>query len=408
VAFDTLQYVMRDLTDAEGGFYSAEDADSVPPEEASNPSAHKMEGAFYIWRDDEIREALGAEAEVFRMRFGILPDGNAPFDPQGEFTHRNLLYTARPIEEIASSTERSPHEVVASLASARATLLAARGRRPRPHLDDKVLTAWNGLMIAAFARTARVLPDAERYLEAARRAAAFLQSRMWDGKRLLRRYRKGEAAIDGYAEDYAYLIYGLIEIFQADGDPRWLEWALELQRRQDELFWDPAEGGWFSTTGADPSVLLRLKEDYDGAEPAASSVGAINLLALAHLTGDAAMTEKIEHVLGAFGARLTGMGRAVPMMLAALSTYHAGMPQIVVSGPEGRDDTRALVDVVRSKYRPASLIVRVDPARQSALARHLPWIGAMSMREGRATAYVCRDFACQAPVSDPAALADEL
>jgi uncharacterized protein len=408
VAFDTLQYVMRDLTDAAGGFYSAEDADSVPPDQASNPAAHKMEGAFYIWHDSEIGEVLGDDADVFRRRFGILPDGNAPFDPQGEFTHKNLLYTASPIEEVASATQRSPHEVAASLARARAKLFAARGSRPRPHLDDKVLTAWNGLMIAAFARTARVLPDGERYSDAAQRAAGFLQSRMWDGKRLLRRYRSGEAAIDGYAEDYAYLIFGLIELFQVDGDPRWLEWAMALQQRQDELFWDPVEGAWFSTTGADPSVLLRLKEDYDGAEPAASSVGAINLLTLAHLTGDAAMTGKIEQVVSAFGARLTGMGRAVPMMLAALSTYHAGMPQIVVSGPVDRDDTRALVDAVRSKYRPTALLVRADPARQADLARLLPWIASMSMRDGRATAYVCRDFACQAPVSDSAALANQL
>ncbi len=287
-------------------------------------------------------------------------------------------------------------------------LLDVRSHRARPRLDDKVLTAWNGLTIAALARAARVLPDAERYLEAARRAARFIKSRMWDGRVLLRRYRAGDAAIDGYAEDYAYLVFGLLELFQADGDPEWLEWALALQRRQDELFWDPVEGGWFSTTGADPSVLLRLKEDYDGAEPAASSVGALNLLALAHLTADAAATEKIEQVFGAFGARVAGMGRAVPMMLAAVSAYHAGMPQIVVSGPADRDETRALLDVVRSVYRPTALLVRIDPARQQALAALLPWVASMTPRDGHATAYVCREFACEAPVTNPADLARTL
>jgi uncharacterized protein YyaL (SSP411 family) len=197
-------------------------------------------------------------------------------------------------------------------------------------------------------------------------------------------------------------------MFQADGDSRWLEWALGLQQRQDELFWDPVEGGWFSTTGTDPSVLLRLKEEYDGAEPAASSMSALNLLALAHLTGREKTAAAIEQVLASFGERLTGMGRAVPMMLAALSTYHAGMPQIVIAGRPEQDDTRALIDAVRSKYRPTALTVRVNPSTQADLARMLPWTAAMAMRDGRATAYVCREFACRAPTSDPGALAAEL
>ena len=178
-------------------------------------------------------------------------------------------------------------------------MFEARLGRPRPHLDDKVLTAWNGLMIAAFARMARVLRGlgadgraaGEPYLEAARRAAAFIRERMWNAASgtLLRRYRDGHAEIDGYAEDYAYLIFGLLELFQADADPAWLEWAIALQRRQDELFWDEADGGWFSTTGRDPSVLLRMKEDYDGAEPTASSVSVLNLLVLSHLVRRAAV-----------------------------------------------------------------------------------------------------------------------
>jgi uncharacterized protein YyaL (SSP411 family) len=408
VATDTLDYVLRDMTDPAGGFYSAEDADSIPPEHAADPSAHKMEGAFYIWRDEEIQEALGNDADVFRLRYGVLPDGNAPHDPQGEFTHKNLLYTARPLEEIATATSRTQVDVASALASARKTLFNIRGSRPRPHLDDKVLTAWNGLMIAAMARTARVLPDAGRYLAAAQRAATFLKDKMWNGETLLRRYRAGEAAIEGYAEDYAHLIFGLLELFQADGDPAWLEWALALQRRQDALFWDPVDHGWFSTTGVDSSVLLRLKEDHDGAEPAASSVSVLNLLALAHLTGDEEASRKPEQVLGAFSSRLNDLGRAVPMMLAALSTYHAGMPQIVIAGPRDRADTQAVIDTVRAKYRPTAVTVLLDPARQANLARVLPWVASMTMRDDRATVYVCREFACQAPTTDPAVLATQL
>ena len=404
VAADTLDYVMRDLTDADGGFFSAEDADSVPPEKASEPAPHKSEGAFYIWRDDELGSALGADADIFRLRYGVLPEGNAPFDPQQEFTHKNLLYTARSIQEIAAQTGRSQEQVEEALARARETLLAVRNTRPRPHLDDTVLTAWNGLMIAAFARAARVLEGGREYLAAAQRAAEFLRVRLSNVSTgtLRRRYRRGDAGVEGYAEDYAYLIYGLLELFQADGGPRWLEWALTLQRRQDELFWDQADGGWFSTTGHDASVLLRLKEDYDGAEPAASSIAVLNLLTLSHLTADPLMTEKIERTLAAFAGRAAQMGRAVPMMLSALSTYHAGMPQLVLVGDA--PGVQPLLDVTRTRYRPNSVVVRVVPAHRDALAELLPWTSSMTMRDGQPTAYLCRHFACDAPVTSADAL----
>jgi uncharacterized protein YyaL (SSP411 family) len=280
VALDTLDYVRRDLTAPGGGFFSAEDADSVPPEHAHEARPHKMEGAFYIWRDEEIGEVVGADADVFRVRYGILPDGNAPADPQGEFTEKNLLYTARSLEDVASMTGRTVDEVVTTLEPARGLLMARRATRPRPHLDDKVLTAWNGLMIAAFARAARTLDGAEGYLQDAQRAARFAREQLWQpsSRTLLRRYREGSAGVEAYAEDYAYLVWGLLELFQADGDADWLEWAVTLQARQNELFWDPIDGGWFSTTGKDASVLLRLKEDYDGAEPAASSVSGPGVL----------------------------------------------------------------------------------------------------------------------------------
>jgi uncharacterized protein YyaL (SSP411 family) len=413
VAVDTLDYVRRDLADPGGAFHSAEDADSVPPEHADvprNPGAtakpHKMEGAFYIWTDEEVRDVLGADADVFRERYGVRPGGNAPFDPQNEFTNKNLLYTAKSIEEVASLASRSPVDVETALRQARTVLLDRRSRRPRPHLDDKVLTAWNGLMIAAFARAGRVLEGQSRSVADARRAAQFIQTKLWNPSAgtLLRRYRRGDAGVDAYAEDYAFLIFGLIELFQADGDPQWLEWALSLQRRQDELFWDEVDGGWFSTTGQDASVLLRLKEDYDGAEPAAGSVSVMNLLALSHLTADASMTEKIERTLAAVAPRAAQAGRAVPMMLAALSSYHAGMPQVVLVGDPTAVDTRALHRAAHRRYLPSTLFVPVTPAHHERLAALLPWIGSMRPGNGRATAYVCEDFACQAPTQS----ADEL
>jgi uncharacterized protein YyaL (SSP411 family) len=416
IAHDTLQYVQRHMTDSGGGFYSAEDADSVPPDQAGMADARKSEGAFYIWPLAEVRALLGGDSRVFELRYGLLPDGNAPFDPHNEFTGRNLLYTARGISDIAQATGRSPEDVAAALTRARATLFDARERRPRPHLDDKVLAGWNGLMIAAFARSARTLAGGQllgqelaedpsrRHLESAQRAARFIRQSMWDDERrvLLRRYRQGEAAIDAYAEDYAFLIFGLLELFQADGDIQWLDWAMTLQKVQDELFWDALDGGWFSTTGKDPSVLVRMKEEYDGAEPSASAVGTWNLLTLARITGDRAVEERAHRVFAAFGERLRSLGRAVPFMASALSVAHAPHEQIVIVGPPDSEATQALWRAANAPYRPFAIVVPVVPgAAQQALASRMPWMGAMSMRDGQPAAYACRDFTCEAPTTDP-------
>jgi uncharacterized protein YyaL (SSP411 family) len=410
VAEDTLEYVRREMTNADGGFFSAEDADSVPPEDEQEPHPLKKEGAFYLWTDAELDQWLGEDAQIFKTRFGIRPDGNAPEDPQGEFTGKNLLYVAGSIEEIAEKTGKSKDEVEAALHRARMVLFKARLARPRPYLDDKVLTGWNGLMLAAFARAARMLPSADaraRYLESAVRNAQFLEKVMWDPSRqiLRRRYREGDAAIDGYAEDYAYLIHGLLELFQANGDAHWLEWALTLQARQDAQFWDEEHGGWFNTTGEDPSVILRLKEDYDGAEPAPSSVSVFNLLFLSHLTGEGRFVEQIEKTLKMFGPNLAKIARAVPMLMAALSTYHAGIRQIVIVGDRSSEDAAALHAELAGIYQPFSVTVGVQPgAQQTDLARLLPFIASMGTRDGKATAYVCQHFTCGAPVTEPAEL----
>ncbi len=417
VAEDTLRYVMREMTDAGGGFYSAEDADSIPPEMMSAPDAHKSEGALYLWRSDEIDALCGADAALVRARFGVQANGNAPIDPQQEFTGKNLLFVARSVDELAAEFERSPDAVADALTAARLALFGARLERPRPHLDDKVLTAWNGLMVAAFARTARVLAwkgavdgsaadGPAQYLGAAQRAARFVHDRMWraDTKTLLRRYRDGHAEIDAYAEDYACLIFGLLELFQADPDPHWLRWAADLQRRQDELFWDPVDGGWFSTTGTDPTVLVRMKEDYDGAEPTASSVSALNLLTLAHLIEDPEWNIRIERTLRLFAPRLEQVGRGVPMMAGALSAYVAGPQQIIIVGEDGA----ALRRVIASRYLPFSTTLSITGRQQQALADLLPVIAAMTPVDGQPAAYVCQNFSCRPPATEPEALAREL
>lgn len=415
IAEDTLQYVRRDLSDAAGGFHSAEDADSVPPEQVGQPHPLKREGAFYVWGIEELQQALGDDSPIFEQRFGVAPGGNAPFDPQDEFGANNLLYTAASIAEIAEAQGRTPEDVARALARARHTLFKVRVRRPRPHLDDKVLTAWNGLMIAAFARAARVV-DAlglgvegieeagAEHLATATRAATFLQDTMWDPARriLTRRYRQGNAAIDGYAEDYAALAFGLLELFQAGGDPRWLEWALVLQERLDALFWDEAAGGWFNTTGGDPSVLLRMKEDYDGAEPAPGSLAVLNLLTLHHLTGEAAYRSRADRAMASVGARLESSGRAMPLMAAALAVSLEPGEQIVVTGPHDAAGRARLLRAVNARYRPfASVVPIVSAEAQAALSRVMPWLADMAEQDGKAAAYVCRGFVCERPVTAP-------
>ena len=408
VADDTLRYVAREMTDLDGGFYSAEDADSVPPEQSDDPAARTSEGAFYLWRLDEVKTLLREDAELAAARFGMTQDGNAPFDPHHEFAGKNLPFLARAVSDLAIAHGLGVADVESRLQRARHVMYDARTRRPRPQRDDKILTAWNGLMIAAFARGFRVL-GTEDYLRSARRAASFLRDRMWreDTRTLFRRCREGEVAIEAYAEDYACLVWGLLELFQADGDPAWLEWALNLQRRQDELFWDEDGGGWFATTGKDPSVLLRMKEDYDGAEPSATSVAVLNLIVLVHLTGDETWRVRAERAVRGAAPRISGAGRSAPMLLAGLSAWHAGVRQIAIVRPGGPGDP--LERLVASHYLPFAVVIPVAPGQsQARLSRIAPFSSAMTLRNGRPTAYVCRDFACQAPTTDPKELADLL
>jgi len=404
VAEDTLDYVLSDLTAPDGAFVSAEDADSLIP-----GGTEKREGAFYVFTAAEIDRMFGPDAPIVRRRLGIEDGGNAPSDPHNEFRGQNIPYVAQSVEEIAARTDRSTDDVLRVLAVMRQRMFEERATRPRPHLDDKVITAWNGLMIAGFARAGRVLAESPRrdeWTQAAVRAAESVQRTLWrpDERRLLRRYRDGEAAVDAFCEDYACLVWGLLELFQATADVRWLDWAVALTERQIALFWDESDGGWFSTTGLDETVLLRLKEDYDGAEPAAASVTVRNLLQLAHLTGDSAYADRAQRSLERFGPSLGRVARVMPLMLSTVATWHGRTSQVVIVGHPGAERAALEAEVARV-YLPCGVQLTIEPGEtQEALASRLPWLGAMSMVNERATAYVCQDFTCQAPVTDPSAL----
>ncbi|MFO7301691.1 MAG: thioredoxin domain-containing protein [Acidobacteriota bacterium] len=405
IAADTLEYVRRELTAPSGAFYSAEDADSPAPGEEG---AHGREGACYLWTRAEVEDLLGDDAPLVCRFYGIEADGNALVDPGGELKGRNVLYIASSTEDLLRVSGRPLDEVAAVLTRARNVLLAARATRPRPHLDDKIITAWNGLAIAAFSRAARVLVDDERrvaWLENAGRAADWLQEHMWrpGERRLFRRHRDGESAIEAGCEDYAALVWGLLELFQATGEPRWLEWAIELTRSQMQLFFDPRDGGWFATTGEDPSLLLRIKEDYDGAEPSAASMTVRNLITLGRLTGDPEFDDYAGRTLERYGPHIGRAVRVMPLMVANLAAWHGGDTQVVIAGGDG-EARRSFERVLARRHVPwATSVVLPSAGTAASLAALLPWTGAMWPESG-ARVYVCDNFTCQAPDVDPAAL----
>ena len=407
VARRIFDYVLRDMTDAGGAFYSAEDADSAA--DPSQPTV-KGEGAFYIWSAEEIRALVEAPAtDWFFHRYGVIEAGNVSNDPHGEFTGRNILYQANEIEDTALHFDRSVDEIRAALGRAEETLLAAREKRPRPHLDAKVLTSWNGLMISAFAKGGAVLDD-PRYADAARRAAEFLIDRMYQPESgiLLRRYREGDAAIPGFLDDYALFAQALLDLYETQFDRRHLDLALRLTEKQRELFEDTAQGAFFSSQDGDSELVLRVKEDYDGAEPSGNSVALGNLLRLAQSTDREDLRASAERLLAAFAARLTAAPVALPQMLAACE-FRLGQPrQIILVGDRDAADTKALLRALHARFVPHRIVLLVDsPEARAALSAAIPAIAAMDKVDGHASAYVCRDYTCQLPVNTAERL-DEL
>jgi uncharacterized protein len=389
IARSTLDYVLRDMTAPEGGFYSAEDADSVI--DPANPK-EKGEGAFYIWSAAELRDALGEDPfPEFARVYGVRRDGNVPDDPHGEFTGKNILYLQESLDD-ATETQLQP---------VKAALLALRSRRVRPHLDDKILTAWNGLMISAFAKAAQVLDDA-RYLEAAQRAVGFILTRMYDGRSasLLRRYRDGEAAIAGFLDDYAFFIAALLDLYEADFEQRHVETGLRLADKMRELFEDTVEGAFFSTATGDSNLVLRMKDDYDGAEPSGNAVALMDLLRLAHFTDRADYREAAERTLRALGSKIAQQPVAVPQMLVGLDYYLAARREVVIAGPPDSEQTRELLRHVRARFLPHTITLRAG-------APFFPGPASMHEIDGQPAVYVCNNYACQLPTSQLSTL-DEL
>lgn len=414
IARDILQYVLRNMTDKSGGFYSAEDADSsffhsadesIADTETTQPK--HGEGAFYIWTKQEIDTILGKKsAAQFNRFYDVKTDGNAPpeSDPHGEFKGRNILIQRLALEEAAAQFNIQPDVLAQELEASRKKLFQYRQKRPRPHLDDKIITAWNGLMISAFAKAHQVLEETT-YLNAAVAAASFLKDNLYlpNSRKLRRHYRQGASRIEGFAEDYAFLIQGLLDLYEASFDIQWIQWAETLQETQNRLFWDKQSVGFFSGAGQDPSILLRLKENYDGAEPSANTVSAMNLLRLAQITANDNYFQQAQNTFTHFSETLVHQPSTSPQMLAALQFSFAKPKQIVFAAQPADADLKTFLRILHKPFLPNKIILLADNGDgQAYLAKQLPFLRNLQPLENRATAFVCEDFVCQLPTADPA------
>lgn len=384
VAEEIIEYVLRDMCSAEGAFYCAEDADS-----------EGMEGKFYLWKKEEIYDLLPLEvANLVCKVYDISSEGNYKEEISGISTRQNILHLARPMQEAAQELGISLDELKAKLEPARKILFAAREKRVHPSKDDKVLTDWNGLMIAALCKASRAFERPE-YAQAASRTADFILQHMssHDG-RLLHRYRDGEASISGFLEDYAFLVWGLIELYQATFEKKYLEHALRLNSLQIRDFMD-VEGGFFHTANDSETLLFRNKDLYDGAMPSGNSVSVLNLLKLSRLTGDTDLEEKASTSMKAFSGQIDAMPMAYSQFLHALDFTAGPAYEVVIAGDPDDPDTREMISLAGRSFLPNMVLLLQGKNNIGELA---PYTKDMSATDGNATVYICQGYSCSMPI----------
>ncbi|MBV9959051.1 MAG: thioredoxin domain-containing protein, partial [Acidobacteria bacterium] len=384
IAEETLDYVVREMTDERGGFYSTQDADS---------EGH--EGKFFIWTPQEVTELLGAgDAAVFNAYYDVTEGGN--------FEGSNILHVTASLAEVAQQANISVEELETVLRRGREKLFAARELRIKPGRDEKVLTAWNGLMLASFAEASAILERAD-YLAIAERNAAFILSEMRREGLLLRTYKDGQAKLNAYLEDYAFYADGLTALYQASGEMRWLKEAVSLTERMIEEFWDAEDGGFFYTGRSHEELIVRTKDYFDNATPSGNSVAAEVLVTLAALTGNEnyqRMAVTLFRLIAGYIKRYpTAFGRA----LGALDFHLSTPKEIVIIGPREDAGTKSLLREVWRRYLPNKVVVQAEGADES-----LPLLKERTMLDNLPTAYVCENYTCQRPVTTAAELVEQL
>ena len=388
IARECCEWVLREMVTPEGAFASTQDADS-----------EGEEGKFFVWTPKELDLVLGSRVGRWAAEWWNVTD-------EGNFEHgRSALWRPEPADKVAASLKLERGELEAAMVQARAKLLAARELRIKPGTDDKVLTSWNGLMISALAQAYQVLGD-ERHLTAARRAADYLLAHLRTPEgRLLATSRGGRAKLNAYLDDHAFLIAGLVDLYEADFDPRWIEEALALERVVHAHFADAENGGWFTTSDDHEQLIARLKSPQDGALPAGQSVHVLNLLRLAELTGKGELARRAESAIRSIGLVLNRYPQAFSQMLAAVDFLAAGPREIVIAGERDDPRTRTLLTAVRSRFLPQRVVALSDARSDATL---MPLLDGKNADERGPRAFVCRNYACKSPSRTVAELATEL
>jgi uncharacterized protein YyaL (SSP411 family) len=396
---EVITYVLRDMRSPEGGFYSAEDADS-----------EGEEGLFYLWTTNEVEQIVGKEDATFAAAvWNLETEGNYNDEVRGQRTGRNIPHLTRSHAETAGHLEMTEKEFEERLESVRSRLFDVREKRIHPLKDDKVLADWNGLMAAAMAFAGRAFNEPE-WVEAARKATEFVFAKMrTDDGRLLHRYRDGDASIPAFLDDHVFMTAAMLELYDATFDPAFLERARQLQQQTHELFWDRKNSGFFFTADDNEELLVRQKEVYDGAIPSGNSMAADNYVRLARLTGDIEYLQGADQIFAAFSSEANQLPSAHSQLISALQRGVGPSLEVVIAGEPGADDTATLIATVREMYLPHAAVLLVPPGEAGNPMRRLaPFAESYEPVDGRAAAYVCRDFTCQLPTTDPAKLKELL
>ena len=397
-AHEIAAYVLRDMTSPESGFYSAEDADS-----------EGEEGIFYLWTTAEVEQILGAtEAALFKDVYGLKPEGN--FQPErGEAAQQNIPHLSAELAETAKRLQLSEADLRQRLEASRKQLFAVRKTRIHPFKDDKILTDWNGLMIAAFAKAGQAL-EAPAYVEAATKAADFLLRNLRDADgRLYKRYRQGQAGLTAHVNDYAYVIWGLLELYEAAFETSYLRAAIDLQHLMLKGFWDEQHSGFFDAAHDSEKLLIRRKSTYDMSLPSGNSVAAFNLLRLERMTADTTFADKAAALFSAFSGELGGSPSSHTMMISALDFALGPSFEVVISGHPGSPDTEAMLSALRQRFLPHKVVVfRPSDMPAPPIVDLAPFTRTQKPLQGKATAYVCQNYICNRPTTDPQAMLNAL
>jgi uncharacterized protein YyaL (SSP411 family) len=397
-ADDIFSYVLRDMTAEEGAFYSAEDADS-----------EGEEGKFYVWTTEEFGRVLGDEiTKKWETILRLSPEGNFTDEATRQKTGANILHLTAPMKKWAAKLNLSEDRLGKDWVNIRDQLFRVREKRIHPLKDDKILTDWNGLMIAALALGARILNRSE-YENAARKAADFILSKMRDENgRLYHRFRDGELAVEAHAGDYAFLIHGLLSLYQTTYDLVYAEEAKMLQEEMIARFWDEENGGFFSTPNGSVELPVRPKELYDGAIPSANSVALFNLVFLSRLTGDPQWENRAQAHIRAFAGTLKSQPQAFTYFLCALDFALRPGQEIIIAGEPQATDTRQLLSALNLNFTPNKVAIVKSDTNAERLAKFAGYTDGLQVIEGQATAHVCRNGSCTDTTTDTQTMVDKI